>query len=439
MERSQKNQRVNSQRDVHSRSGMDNTSNGIVLNLENANSDGNTSKILCAIYFSHGVVGTSIYDELSNVIYTDASQVALEDIDSYLIDLKIFCSPTLFIIHPSLLSNKSLLDVIAIGLDGEENFYRYTVLKSSLWNKRGAIELICRHLVIKEHRIGEERGTSSNFMMQKIATVVDLDVDQLCQTLGSLLHYMQENLFHLDDGNVTISSLKQLPTQSYMRVDTGSMKALQIFCEDIHPNVIKGVGRSKEGFSLFGLFDRTQSSSGRMKLKEWMAKPIFDLQNILYRQRGVEFFALETNRDLTTTIIGMMKHISDLPRMVLRIKKVEATHTEWCKLHTTCNYAVLILGEIVNLVLTDGLDDSSKEYLKGLICLLDISMLDKMRESLSKAIDFAESLAHGQIFIKEGFDSVLDQQRQLYDNLEEQLISAAHKILEVVPMLKVPL
>ena len=42
---------------------------------------------------------------------------------------------------------------------------------------------------------------------------------------------------------------------------------MQIFAEEIHPNVIKGPGRSKEGFSIFGLFDRTQSISGAGKIR----------------------------------------------------------------------------------------------------------------------------------------------------------------------------
>ncbi|CAN0266134.1 unnamed protein product, partial [Hapterophycus canaliculatus] len=43
-------------------------------------------------------------------------------------------------------------------------------------------------------------------------------------------------------------------------------------------------GRSKEGFSLFGLFDRTKSMSGRRCLKEWMLKPLHNIAAISARQ-----------------------------------------------------------------------------------------------------------------------------------------------------------
>ncbi|CAN0375403.1 unnamed protein product [Laminaria digitata] len=54
--------------------------------------------------------------------------------------------------------------------------------------------------------------------------------------------------------------------------------------EEFHPNVLSGKGRSKEGFSIFGLFDRTRSASGRRCLKEWMLKPLHDIEAIRIRQ-----------------------------------------------------------------------------------------------------------------------------------------------------------
>jgi DNA mismatch repair ATPase MutS len=43
-----------------------------------------------------------------------------------------------------------------------------------------------------------------------------------------------------------------------MHVDPMALQSLQIFREEKHPNVISGRGRSKEGFSLFSILDRTK-------------------------------------------------------------------------------------------------------------------------------------------------------------------------------------
>ena len=38
-----------------------------------------------------------------------------------------------------------------------------------------------------------------------------------------------------------------------------TLRALQIFEEDLHPSNIKNSGRSKEGFSLYGLMSTTKT------------------------------------------------------------------------------------------------------------------------------------------------------------------------------------
>ncbi len=64
--------------------------------------------------------------------------------------------------------------------------------------------------------------------------------------------------------------LTHLPT-AYSQ-PTVDFKALQIFVEDVHPLVVKGVQRGKEGFSLFGLFDRTKSAPGKQVKRRWRVR-----------------------------------------------------------------------------------------------------------------------------------------------------------------------
>ena len=42
-----------------------------------------------------------------------------------------------------------------------------------------------------------------------------------------------------------------------------------------------------KGYSLFNLFDRTKSFPGRERLKEWMHKPVRDINIITDRQNGI--------------------------------------------------------------------------------------------------------------------------------------------------------
>jgi DNA mismatch repair protein MSH5 len=84
--------------------------------------------------------------------------------------------------------------------------------------------------------------------------------------MGALLCYLQEFLFNFDS-IISINCVESFILNSYLRLDQNSYQSLQIFSEDPHPNVLKGIGRSKEGFSIFGLMDRTKSLPGRRRLK----------------------------------------------------------------------------------------------------------------------------------------------------------------------------
>jgi hypothetical protein len=46
------------------------------------------------------------------------------------------------------------------------------------------------------------------------------------------------------------------PLQSFLTIDRQTLNALGVFAEDFHPNQLRGRGKSKEGFSVFGLLDR---------------------------------------------------------------------------------------------------------------------------------------------------------------------------------------
>ena len=46
---------------------------------------------------------------------------------------------------------------------------------------------------------------------------------------------------NLENGMMYVSKLSSLQLDSFMRVSSGTVQALQIFQEDYHPNVIKGI------------------------------------------------------------------------------------------------------------------------------------------------------------------------------------------------------
>lgn len=268
-------------------------------------------------------------------------------------------------------------------------------------------------------------------------SAIDLESTQLKQSMGALLNYLQTNIFNMDDGVIVVSDVRQLELISYLRIDSSTFRGLQIFAEEKHPEVIKGKGRSKEGFSLFGLFDRTRSLPGRQCLREWMMKPFCDKDRITKRQDGVAMTARPTNRDFVTDISKLLRKIHDIPRMLLRIKKVEATHVEWCRLYSSLEAALPIL-DIMTTFENDAenREECDRDFIHVLLEGVNIEIPHSVFERLQCAVDFQGSMEKGATTIKDGYDTQLDHMRNVYDSLENFLTQAAHQILEIVPLLQ---
>ena len=107
------------------------------------------------------------------------------------------------------------------------------------------------------------------------------------------------------------------------------MKALQIFQIDSHPSQIKGVGRSKEGFSLYNLLDRCQTNPGRRLLKEWFIKPLRNIVEINYRLTSVEFFTLNSSKNLLKKIRNCLWKIKDFQKILLHLNSANVSVSDW--------------------------------------------------------------------------------------------------------------
>jgi DNA mismatch repair protein MSH5 len=340
-------------------------------------------------------------------------------------------------------------------------------VKSSAWNPDVALEVMCTKLAINSPQGHDAEGDSAKCQypccaswlrtIQKkfieccgislghasrrsylqLVSAIDLESTQLKQSMGALLNYLQTNIFNMDDGMIMVSDVRQLDLISYLRIDSSSFRALQIFAEEKHPEVIKGVGRSKEGFSLFGLFDRTRSLPGRQCLREWMMKPFCDKERIASRQDGVAMTTRSTNLDFVADISKLLRKIHDIPRMLLRIKKVEATHVEWCRLYSSLEAALPILDIMTTFENdTENRVECDRDFIHVLLEGVNIEVPHSVFERLQCAVDFQESMEKGTTTIKDGYDTQLDHMRNVYDSLENFLTQAAHQILEIVPLLQ---
>ena len=119
-----------------------------------------------------------------------------------------------------------------------------------------------------------------------------------------------------------ITSLRTYSTDAFMVLDPQTRRNLELF---------EGGRWADVGASLMSVLDRTKTSMGGRLLRQWIGQPLLDVDSILRRQEAVSWFhrsALRRER-----IVAMLESISDLERLINRIRGLSATRETWWAWH----------------------------------------------------------------------------------------------------------
>eukprot|EP00904_Undaria_pinnatifida_P009103 jgi/Undpi1/5322/HiC_scaffold_2.g00603.m1 len=217
--------------------------------------------------------------------------------------------------------------------------------------------------------------------------------------------------------------------------------------EEFHPNVLSGKGRSKEGFSIFGLFDRTRSASGRRSLKEWMLKPLHDIDAIRVRQDCIEVLMQTENAEVCRRLRSQLGKSHDATRTLLRIKKVSSTFVDWCKLIQSIESALDVREGLVvlkargdaamavdgGMTVNEGF--ANQTMLARLLDGIDSVVLRRCLEGLSEVVDAAASMEDRDIVIRTGCDDELDRLKGVLADLPDILQAVGKIVLDENPVL----
>ena len=201
---------------------------------------------------------------------------------------------------------------------------------------------------------------------------------------GALLSYLYEtqknNLSH-------INNLRYYSNKDYLLLDPTTITNLELL-------------NSKDKMSLLKVLDMTLTSMGSRRLKNFLLKPLINIQKINERLLSVEelqgkHFVLEELRDL-------LKNIADLERLISRINYGNSNPRDLVLLHASIDLipAVKRLLEESETSLLIKLKKMDK--LGNISSLIDSSIVDEP----------PVNVAEGN-FIKKGYDEELDKYRNL--------------------------
>ncbi|CAN4098259.1 unnamed protein product [Withania somnifera] len=241
-----------------------------------------------------------------------------------------------------------------------------------------------------------------------IEPVRDLVSGFECATgaLGCILSYAELLADESNYGNYTV---KQYNLNSYMRLDSAAMRAL---------NVMESKSDANKNFSLFGLMNRTCTAGmGKRLLHMWLKQPLLDVDEINCRLDIVQAFVEDAA--LRQDLRQHLKRTSDIERLTHNLERKRASLLHIVKLYQSAiriPYIKSVLehydGQFATLI--------RERYIDSLEKWSDDNHLNKFIALVETAVDL-DQLENGEYMISSAYDPNLSALKDEQETPEQQI------------------